>query len=328
MSDQTLPYIQRKAGDPWTVEDFHEMQTLVKEDIHGSIQTAIDQIEQVDKASDAGKFGGKTPEEYAKEIVERVLAELPKRTGYMMLFKDLKVSEESVVEHKLGAFPLVDLYQLDYFRVIASKDDHVYETFTTFYLYHDSESKIRFKPEGVVGAPAALEIDPPDGPAYRIPFYRMLELYNVKYDDHSSLSDLETEFWQAFLSAPNDSFDPDQFCDSPWFDRCCRDMRSVGQIKQRREWDDIYFQVRPRRTINYVHTPPVLGGAIPDNSWAPNNIQVVHFDLNTLGLSLLKKPDLPDSWTNPTSFNANNESFPPPDAVKDDHLKVMALLKV
>jgi siroheme synthase (precorrin-2 oxidase/ferrochelatase) len=93
-------YIQRKAGDPWTVEDFHELQKMIKQDIQNSITTAIHELQHVDKAGDADKFGGETPAEYAKAIVDRVLAELPKRTGYRMVFKDLKVGELSKVKHE------------------------------------------------------------------------------------------------------------------------------------------------------------------------------------------------------------------------------------
>jgi hypothetical protein len=326
MSDQTLPYIQRKAGDPWTVEDFHDLQTRVKEDIHGSIRTAIEQLEEVEKAGDAAKFGGKTPEEYAKDLVERVLAALPKRTGYRMLFKDLKVSEESVIEHQLGSFPLVDVYQLDYFRVIASEDEHIYETFTTFYLYHSSESKIRFRPEEVGNAPSfSAVIDPPDGHAYRIPFQRMLELYEVKYDDDSSVNDLETDFWKAFLAKPNDTFDDDQYCHSPWLDHCCREARTVRYLKQRKEWDEMWFQVRPRKTINY-HVEN--GGDNRETPWAPNNIGVVHFDLNTLGLTLLKPTELPLDQTAPPPLVPNFPNYPVPTIIENDHQKVLVLLKV
>lgn len=329
MSDQTQPYIQRKAGDPWTVEDFHELQSMIKDDIQGSIDTAIDELEMVDKAGDADKFGGKTPEEYAKAIVERVLAELPKRTGYMMLFKDVKLDDgEVVIEHKLGAYPLVDVYQLNYFRVIASEDEHVYETFTTFYLYHSSESKIRFRPEELPNVPSvSVEIDPPDGHPYRIPFYRMLELYNVPYDDDSSVDDLETSFWRAFFADPNDKFDDDQFCHSPWFDRCCRDSRSVGYLKKRNEWDEIWFQVRPRKTINYYDEPNSDGNRT-GMPWAPNNVLVKQFDLNTLGITLLGPVELPEAQTNPQPLVPNIDNYPVPAAVDNDHQKFLVLLKV
>lgn len=331
MSEQSLPYIQRKAGDPWTVEDFHDVQKMVKDDIHDSIQSAVDQIERVDKAGDAENFGGQNPEEYAKALIDRILAILPSRTGYMMLFKYLKLNEETVVEHKLGAFPLVDLYQLIYFRAIASEDGHIYETFTTFYLYHSGESKIRFRPEETPDRRAvSLSIDPEDGHAYRIPFERLLQLYYVAYDDDTSLGDLENDFWNAFLTDPNDEFDDDQYCHSPWFDRCCQEHRTVRSLKQRGEWDDIYFQVRPRKTTNYDHDVPSTG-EIPDNAWTPNNIQVVHFDLNTAGLMLLKAPDLPNSQTgggDGTTPSYNSPDFPNIDAIQADHIKVMALLKV
>jgi hypothetical protein len=326
MSDKILPYIQRKAGDPWTVEDFHDLQTQVKTDIHDSIETAIQQLDHVEKSGDAEKFGGMSPDEYAKAIVDRVLSELPKRTGYMMLFKNLKLSEESVIEHQLKAFPLVDIYQLSYFRVVASEDEHIYETFTTFYLYHSSESKIRFRPEEISTSPSvSLEIDPPDGHDYRIPFQRMLELYEIDYDDDSSLNDVETDFWSAFLSEPNDEFDDDQYCHSPWFDRCCREMRTVGYLKQRREWDDIWFQVRPHKTENYPN--PTETGEDTGPTWKPNNIGVAHFDLNTLGLVLLNPTDLPASQTDPQPSDPDG-NFPPPTAVPADHQKVMVLLKV
>lgn len=323
MSDQALPYISRNAGDPVTAEDWNGMQVMIKSDIHSQVETAIDALEHVDQAGDAEKFGGKSPDEYAKEIIDRLLHELPKRTGYMALYKDLKVGEEVVLEHKLGAFPLTDIYQLDYFRVVCSEDEHVYESFTTFYLYHSSESKIRFRPETApTGNPVSIEIDPPDGHPYRIAFKTMLDLYNVKYDDNQSLGDLENDFWKAFFSAPNDEFDDDQYCHSPWFDRCCREERTVRYLKQRGDWDDIWFQVRPRKTINYA---PTAKQGQATGTPAPTQIQVAHFDFDTLGLTLLTDPVLPQDWTNP---QPSSPDFPAPDPVGGSHLKVLVLLKV
>ncbi len=326
MSDQPLPYIQRKPGDPITAEDWNEVQVDIKGDIHGQITTAIGALQSVPQSGDAGKFGGKTPDEYAQEIVDRVLHELPKRTGYLAIFKDLKVDQESVVTHKLGACPLTDVYQLDYFRVICSEDDHVYESFVTFFLYHASESKIRFRPEETPNLQSiSVPIDPVDGHAYRIPFQTMLKLYQVDYTDSSSLDDVENDFWQAFLNDPNDKFSDDQYCHSPWFDRCCREERTVGYIKGRKEWDDIYFQMRPRKTINYSPTIAFGTNEGPAVWPAPTKIQVVHFDFDTLGLTLVENPILSTDLTSPTSLGTG---FPAPNAIAADHLKVMVLLKV
>ncbi len=60
-------------------------------------------------------------------------------------------------------------------------------------------------------------------------------------------------------------------------------------------------------------------------TWAPNNLQVVHFDFNTLGLLPLQTPDLPTALTDPAPLA---QGFTAPDPVKADHLKVMVLLKV
>ncbi len=192
------------------------------------------------------------------------------------------------------------------FNVVASEDSHIFETLTTFYLYHTSESRIRYRPEDPSNAAAkSVEIDPADGHPYRIPFQHMLELYGVEYGDNSSLSDVETEFWKKFLSAPNDRFDDDQYFHSPWWDRCCREDRTVGGMG--RDWNDLWFQVRPRKTINYA------GLGVGDDQIttlpAPTKVQVVHFDFDTVGLRLLGNPVVPDGHPN-------------------DHLKVLVLMKV
>jgi hypothetical protein len=296
----------------------------IEADISSQISTAIQNIESVPKAGDADKFGGQTPDAYAAAIVARVLHELPKRTGYMTVFKDLKVGEESVVEHRLGACPLTDIYQLDYFRVVASEDDRIFEAFTTFYLYQGGESKIRFRPEeSPTEKQVSINIDPPDGHAYRIPFARMLALYDVEYDDSSSLGDVENDFWSKFLSQPNDAFDDNQYYHSPWFDRCCTEGRTVKQIKSRREWDDIYFQMRPFKTFNY--NPDTTSAATPDVWPGPTKIQTAHFDFDTLGLTLIETPVISSEFTSPAS---KGTGFPVPDSITADHLKVMVLLKV
>ena len=293
MSEES-PYIPRKPGDPITAEDWNEVQVGVKQDIQAKIGAAIDGLESVPKSDDAVKFGGKTPDEYAQAIVDRVLYELPKRTGYLPVYKKLKVGEQSVVEHKLGACPLTDLYQLDYFGVVCSEDDQVFLSLTNFFLYHESESKIRFA-GSPPSPPLSVPVEPPEGQPYRIPFETMLKLYNVEYTDASSLGDVETEFWRAFFSAPNDRFDDDQYCHSPWFDRCCREQRPVRQLKSRRDWDELYFQMRPRKVTPLVelraqtdeNTEDTPNGRAPGEPTLRGLVRVDHFDFERLGLTLL-----------------------------------------
>lgn len=302
MADQEELYIPRNPGDLITAEDWNSLQTKIKEDIGNQITEEIGKIETVSSSENSSKLEGKTLDEIKNEIIERALQEIPTRTGYLKIFKQLKVGEESVIEHGLKTCPLVDVYQLDYFEVVCAHDEEEpYKHWVTFYLYHTSEKKIRYKENGTT----TVEIELMDSHPYKIPFKDMLEHYNVKYTDDSSLGDLETEFWKAFFVEPNDYFDPEQYCHSAWFERCCREERTVKSLKDRGDWDDLWFQMRPRKTINYPEGSP---------SPAPTQIQVAHFDFDTIAVKLLTIPVYPADL---------------PVAIKNKReLKVMLLLKV
>lgn len=305
MSNQVSPYISRKPGDLITAQDWNGVQEMIKSDMADRIQTALDNFDVIARSEDSDKLGGKTPDDLAQQILEYVIRQLPKRTGYLNVFKSLELDKEYVIEHKLGAFPLVDVYQLDYFNVVASEDSHVFETLTTFYLYHSSESRIRYRPEeATTQGSVSVEIDPEDGHAYRIPFKHMLELYGIEFAEESDLGDIETEFWKKFNTEPNDRFSDDQHYHSPWFDRCCREERTVRSLA--RDWNDIWFQVRPRKTINYAG---LLQNGEVRMPAAPTKIQVTQFDFDSIGLRLLGTPDVPEGHPS-------------------DHLKVLVLMKV
>lgn len=319
MSEQT-PYINRNPGDLITSQDWNGMQEMIRADIASQIATAVAGIKTVDQSHDAERLGGQTPADLAQQVFDYVLRQLPKRTGYLNVFKKLQVGTEAVIDHQLGAAPLVDVYNLDYFRVVASEDGHVFQAWATFFLYHGSESTIRFRPEeaaqGAGQGSISVPIDPAGHP-YRIPFTQMLELYQVEVHDDSTLDEVETEFWKAFNAAPNDRFDDDQIYHSPWFDRCCGDNRTWRSLI--RDRDDIYLQMRPRKTVNYpVPPPPNVENNVPDPTRAPTNIQVTHFDLNSVGLTLLIPPEIPNTTLDP----------PAPPRPKPDHIKLLVLLKV
>ena len=261
---------------------------LIKADVAARLQKAIDEIELVPRADDAAKLGGKTPEEIAKAIIEAAMQEANKRTGYMRIFKSLEPTARgadgeferenakvSIVEHGLKDFPVTDVYRLERFSVICSEDDDRHKEEALFYLYHSSEKRLK---DPTAGAPS-IEIEPAWG-TFRIPFAKMLELYKVEYDDDSSLADLETEFWQAFLATPNDPFDDDDYCHSPWFDRCCGENRPVGTLKRRGDWDEMWFQCRPAKTIN----APAPTTASPEEDRRPVHVRVEQYDFDKLGL--------------------------------------------
>jgi hypothetical protein len=309
MSTTPNPYIPHKPGELITAEDWNAMQGLIKQDIGGQIKQAIGEIKKVDQAGNAGTLEGKNLQQIEDQILTKAFEQLPKRTGYQMIFKRLRKDEEKVIEHKLKACPLVDVYQLDYFEVMCSEDDDKRPLWVNFYLWYSSEK--RFKLAGPPKREIVIESTDTKNHPYKIPFSDMLHRYNVKYTDDSSLEDVVTDFWTAFFSDPNDEFDEDQYCHSPWFDHCCREKSSVGEIKKRREWDDLWFQMRPIKTINNPFPPPGQPN-LPVNE-SPQNIQLSHFDFDTLGVRLLANPVYPTSLLD--NINTTEE-------------KVMLLLKV
>lgn len=338
MSDQNDPYIEHAPGDLLTAQDWNDLQRDIKKDIAAQVGDAFKNVKsvEVNKAMNAETLGGKSVDELTDEIVQKALSKIPMMTGYRMIFLRLEPStpvtdtnnvpvpdKMKVIQHGLKACPQVDVYQLDYFRVVCAsgdeKDDQN-EAWVNFYLYHSSERRIRLPG----GKPPSVEIETIDQQPYKIPFKDMLDLFKGKYGftwtPETTLDDLETDFWKAFFHKPNDDFDEDQYCHSPWFEKCCGEKRTVAELMSAGSWDDIWFQMRPRKTINY----PAPTEPTPDKfnpiQLAPSQIEVTHFDFNTLGIALLMNPDYPpDPGTSP---DPNAPKY------KRDELKVMVLLKV
>lgn len=339
MPDTDKLYVPAAPGDVITAEAWNELQASIHDDIRTTSQAAAEALDRVERAGDAEKLDGRTPDELADSILDRVLDRLREHRGYLKAFKVLTVGDRKVIQHGFGDCPVVDVYQLDYFPVVCSEDGHVHPSWATFFLYHTSEKKIRY-PKGDEFPRGSLEIEPRKPPVYKLPFRVLLEKYQVDYAATSSLGDLETEFWKAFFKAPNDEFDDDQYCHSPWFDRCCREDRSVRQLKDAGDWDELWLQMRPRKTINFpslqIETEgrvsswqlPAFSGELPTP--APTQIEVAQIDLDSVGITLLDKPVYPTEvlegplGANGTRSGGLREQLG--DEVEDE-LKVMVILK-
>lgn len=282
------PYIERSPRDLITAEDWNQMQRLIKDDIKAQVQKALEELMSVPKSGDAAKLEGKSRSELAQEIIESATQLFNRRTGYMRVFKRLS-QEETLIEHELHDYPVVDAYELQWFDVICSEDDSKSKVKTTFFLYHSSEKRLRVRVDGEM---LDAEIEPSGG-VWKVPFAQLLELYKVSYDGDSTLGDLETEFWRAFFSGTNDSFDDDHYCHSPWFDRCCGEKRTVAELKRRGDWDDLWLQTRPIKPVS-VNAVPAGSAESPE---APDKARldvVIHqYDFDKLGASLSGAPEFP-----------------------------------
>src|SRR6185295_1524267 len=102
----------------------------------------------------------------------------------------------------------------------------------------------RFSPPAPAKA-VSVELEGSSGPAFKLKFSDLLERYRVEFDDDSSLDDLETEFWQAFLASPNEGFDDNQYGHSPWFERCCKEKTTAKRPKRAGDGSNPGWQIRP-----------------------------------------------------------------------------------
>jgi hypothetical protein len=334
MADDPKPYVPHNPGDLITAEDWNGMQVDVRKDMAAQIASSIAKVTDVKHASDSDKIGGQSVSDLTKSILDQVFALLPKRTGYMQVFCNLQLHVDKIIEHKLKTYPITDVYQLDYFPVVCAKSDHAADAraeYVQFYLYHGDEQRLRLPPNTV--------IDIETKPKYRILWKTLIEQLADKklltYTDDTTLDDLDTDFWRALFSPPNDEFDPDSYCHSPWFEKCCGEKRSVGDLRKHGDFDDIYLKIMPRKTINFPIARPekeinfTFGGAADtvdaDAAPEPTNIRVSHVDFDTVALRLLKAPVFPASLT--TNAALSGTTLPlPPDYTKS--LSVMMLLKV
>jgi len=316
----TDPY-KVSPGDLITANLFNGLQDKISHDTADQIKKAIDGITNVQHAGDAGKLGGKTPEEFKKAILDEALAQIPKRSGYLRVFKRLELNKPEVVTHNLKAFPLVDAYQLDYFEVVCADDEDKENKFVNFYLYHSDEGE-----QKRVGPPPQkqkiiIESSKAGEYVFKISFDQMLKDLGIDYSDHSqSIGDLVSQFWDKLFAPPNDTFDTDQYCNSEWFEKCCGDNRSIGTLLQRHNWDNLRFKMVARKTINFPY-PPIGFAAGPE--WPPafpNNLEIVHLDFDNIGVNLLKAPHYSKALLDADAKNDIN--------LNHDELKVMLLLKV
>lgn len=322
----TDPYIERQPGDLLTAGDWNDLQTRIRDDIHKVAAGEAGKITRVENADNADQLEGLDLDALTAEVTRRVMEAVAANSGYRQLFRVLKLNEWSVVQHDLGRSPMVELFQLEYFKVVCAQDDEATVSWVNFYLFHSSEKRLRVKTDG---GTVSLDLQPEEGPAYKIPWRDLLETYQVPYTAGSGLGDVETEFWKAFFASPNEEFDNPQYCHSPWFERCCREERTVGDLKSRGDWDDLLFQVRPLRTVNLPTpaTPPAKTGDARkegegDRRPRPSNVAVTHFDANTLGLELRLPAVLPAG-----DLDAISESTGKTRQELAAELKVMAILK-
>jgi hypothetical protein len=334
MATPPTPYVPAMPGDLITAENWNVMQTDVQQDIANQVKAGIASVKDVDHAGNADKLGGMTLADLTKYILDQAFAQLPKRTGYMQVLCNLEWANnagvDKVIQHNLKAYPIVDIYLLSYFLAVCAKNDKPEDAmaeWVLFYLYHADERRLR-----IPGQTGAVDIE--TEPKFRILWKTLLDQLVVQklldYTDDTTLDDLEVDFWKAmFKSPPNDQFDPDSYCHSPWFEKCCGEKRTVAELTRHGDFDDIYLKVMPQNTaICAVLTSAAFssGTTVPGGISGANGalVRVSQLDLDSVALQLAMPPSF--SFTPPQGAPQNIVA--PSQAYATTHLPVLALLKV
>lgn len=328
MTDTTEAYITVNPGELITAEFMNDVQKAIRQDIGTQVAAGVAGKHDIEHAKSADQLGTMTLDDLEKYVKGLVDAQVLKRTGYLRVFCNLKVGEDKIIGHGLNAYPIADVYQLDYFLAVSAKSNVVADAvaqWALFYLYHADERRLRIPPHT---DPIDIETDP----KFRILWKNLLDLFHadklIDYTDDTTLDDLEVDFWRAVFRSPNDVFDPDANCHSPWFEKCCGERRTVGDLKRNGDFDDIYLKIMPRKTINYAPQAPVKDPVNPYDWYQaePTKVRVSQLDPDTVALRLLDKVTYPE-------FPGNAGTGPNPTpilALPADHinyLPVMLLLK-
>ncbi|MBW4710447.1 hypothetical protein KX928_21870 [Roseobacter sp. YSTF-M11] len=277
MLDEEEPFTTFEPGQLITAESMNAMQSKMRAEIAKKIAEALAALTEIDKAKDSDALEGSSAEDLLAKFLEQAMQQFPTHTGYRKLFKVLEFDERNLIDHQLKLCPLVDLYELKSFEVICAHDDDKHREEVRFFLYHTSEKKLRHDD-------VTVEIEATGETPFRIPLAELLDYLDVEYTDDSSLGDLETELWTAMFAAPNDSFDPADYCHSPWYERCCREERTVGSLKAKGDWDELWLKMRPCKTVN-----PPADRDEAESVRLPRGILVEHHDFDQLSLTL-KEP--------------------------------------
>ncbi|HVG45518.1 MAG TPA: hypothetical protein VM890_12325 [Longimicrobium sp.] len=268
------PFVPTAPGDLITADLLNDIQVKTREEIARKVAAGVAGVKKVESADNAAKLEGKTADELEQDIIRRALERVSLQSGYKRIYKRLPLGDPAFVRHDMHAAPLVDVYELRDFEVVASADGVETVERVLWYLYHRTEMRIRRPRDAdrIPGQGELVTIEESRGPVFKYRFEDMLKLHGAKYGPQSTLGDVVNEFWKALFSDPNDSFDETSFANSPWFDRCCGDRRTVESLVRGGEWNDLYLKMVPLKGVN----PPAL--------LAPPGVLVEHYDMDSLGL--------------------------------------------
>lgn len=247
MSDECTPYVPATPGDLITAENWNDMQCKAQEDIKTTAAKTKQEVKEegVSQADNAGKFDGKSAKEWTDNLDERYAGKVHDHEGmanYRRFIKRFTPELDKVLlHHKLGRFPLVDVYRLETMGNIqeektrASFPAEFKDCKLFFYYGHADAEKY-----GLLRHVYREKIK------IGVPFEQLLAELGVEYDDDDPIEDVLNDMWDAFMKEPNDEL---EHCESPWVRECCGQRRTVKELKKGNQWPDLYVAMVPLRVL-------------------------------------------------------------------------------
>ncbi len=164
---------------------------------------------------------------------------------YYRVFRRLGAEQRrAIVQHNLGQFPVVDVYELLGIPVSDAGPEQQQVQFFLYYGHDELDSLLRS-----IGVRFPREV-------FGTSLEELATEYGITYEDDDSLGDLVNDFLDAFFAEPGANEMEHRV--SPWID-AHRDQ-TVGDTKKRGEWDDLRWALRPVKLLSGSPLTVVVGG--------------------------------------------------------------------
>ncbi|HVF99136.1 MAG TPA: hypothetical protein VND68_04810 [Chloroflexia bacterium] len=262
-------YIHRDPGELITAEDWNGIQTAVQADIVAKLEAAKQEIKRtgVSRADNADKFDNKTPKDLTDDLDKRYAYRVHDHEGqssYRRYIKRLEVGQTVVLEHKLGRFPLVDVYELlPVAPHLKAADGTPAPINDRFYLYYGHEERDR---DALFTRDRGTKRW-----AWGTPIEQVLRENKVEWEDDDSLGDVINDLLDAFFNTPD--ADEIEHGTSAWINDHRKEL--ISTLKLQNEWPDIYWTLRPFKLIAGYPLAASNGGGLVD---------VTHLSYDTLAI--------------------------------------------
>ena len=235
MAEDKAPYIDFEPGGLIDAAEFNQLQVDIQCDIEEQIEAAKTEIKEgkVKEAENAEKFADHSNQEWLDKLDERYAAKHHDHHGYSVYKRFIKKftakTNEVLLNHDMGRYPIVDTYEL---LPVTDVAPHNECKILVYYGHTDADRfKLRvkvYRDEVMMGY--SLE--------------QLLEELGVEYKDTSTIGDVINDMWAAFRKDPNDEIN---HCETDWISECCGQKRTVKELKDAGEWEDLHVAMKPRK---------------------------------------------------------------------------------